>query len=73
MKFTWDWPKAEINLSKHQISFEEAQTVFDDPIANSGQTMCIHSLKSASIASANPGSGACCLFVLPNVARRRCI
>jgi uncharacterized DUF497 family protein len=32
MKFEWDKQKAKLNLSKHGISFEEAQTVFDDPL-----------------------------------------
>lgn len=32
MKFEWDEKKAAINLSKHQVSFEEAKTVFDDPL-----------------------------------------
>ena len=30
MHFEWDLAKAEINLSKHGISFEEAKTVFLD-------------------------------------------
>ena len=28
MKFEWDSKKAEANLKKHQIAFEEASTVF---------------------------------------------
>lgn len=32
MKFEWDENKAARNLSKHGISFEEARTVFDDPL-----------------------------------------
>jgi hypothetical protein len=34
MKVTveWDPVKAEINLKKHRVSFEEASTVFDDPL-----------------------------------------
>ena len=31
MQFDWDDNKAERNLSKHGVSFEEAKTVFDDP------------------------------------------
>ncbi len=31
--FDWDPDKAERNLSKHQVSFEEAMTVFSDPLA----------------------------------------
>jgi uncharacterized protein len=32
MKCNWDPSKAESNLSKHGVSFEEAKTVFDDPL-----------------------------------------
>ncbi len=31
MEFEWHPPKARGNLEKHGVSFEEAQTVFDDP------------------------------------------
>ena len=31
MKFDWDPDKAKTNLTKHGISFEEAQEAFDDP------------------------------------------
>jgi uncharacterized protein len=30
MQFEWDEEKAEINLKKHGVSFEEAKTVWDD-------------------------------------------
>ena len=30
IQFEWDKNKAKINLAKHKISFEEAQSVFDD-------------------------------------------
>lgn len=32
MKFEWDENKAATNLSKHRVSFNEAKTVFDDPL-----------------------------------------
>ena len=32
MKFDWDEEKAKRNLSKHGISFDEATSVFDDPL-----------------------------------------
>ena len=32
MEFEWNRDKAEANLSKHGISFDEAKTVFDDPL-----------------------------------------
>ena len=33
LKFEWDRKKATSNLSKHGLSFEEALTVFGDPLA----------------------------------------
>ncbi len=30
--FEWDASKARANLAKHQISFEEAKTLFNDPL-----------------------------------------
>jgi len=31
--FEWDEAKARSNVRKHRVSFEEAVTVFDDPMA----------------------------------------
>lgn len=33
MRFTWDPRKAATNLTKHGVGFEEAVTVFADPLA----------------------------------------
>jgi hypothetical protein len=33
MKFTWDPEKAKQNVLAHDISFQEATTVFGDPLA----------------------------------------
>lgn len=33
MKFEWDQRKAQANIAKHNVSFEEAETVFFDPTA----------------------------------------
>ena len=33
MEFEWDRAKAEDNLKKHKIAFDEAVTVFYDPLA----------------------------------------
>ena len=33
MKFEWDLTKAAANVKKHQVSFEEARTVFYDEFA----------------------------------------
>lgn len=32
MKFEWSKNKAVSNLAKHKVSFEEAKTIFDDPL-----------------------------------------
>ncbi len=32
MKFEWDEEKAAANLADHKVSFDEAKTVFDDPL-----------------------------------------
>ena len=32
MEYEWDKVKARSNLMKHGVSFEEARTVFDDPL-----------------------------------------
>lgn len=33
MEFEWDESKASVNLKKHGVNFEEAKTVFDNPLA----------------------------------------
>ena len=33
MRFEWDGSKARSNLKKHRVSFDEAVTVFYDPLA----------------------------------------
>ncbi|HOC53985.1 MAG TPA: BrnT family toxin [Verrucomicrobiota bacterium] len=33
LSFEWDESKAESNLTKHGVSFEEASTVFGDPLS----------------------------------------
>ena len=33
MKFVWDNNKAEANLKKHKIAFEDAASIFGDPLA----------------------------------------
>ena len=36
MHFEWDPIKAKKNLNKHKISFEEASSIFYDPLAVTG-------------------------------------
>jgi uncharacterized DUF497 family protein len=33
VRFEWDANKATLNLNRHEVSFDEATTVFDDPLA----------------------------------------
>ncbi|AFZ28701.1 protein of unknown function DUF497 [Gloeocapsa sp. PCC 7428] len=33
MEFEWNLDKAALNLEKHSVSFQEAATVFDDPLS----------------------------------------
>ena len=37
LKFLWDSAKATSNRMKHGVSFEEAQTVFYDPLAETNR------------------------------------
>jgi uncharacterized protein len=37
MEFQWDAPKADANIKKHGVSFDEAASVFLDQLAVSGQ------------------------------------
>ena len=36
MRFEWDPAKAAENLAKHSVSFQEAATVFHDPLSATG-------------------------------------
>jgi hypothetical protein len=36
MRFEWDAQKAAENLRKHAVSFEEASSVFFDPLSTTG-------------------------------------
>ena len=40
MEFEWDYKKAEINVKKHEISFQEAATVFGDSLAITFEDHC---------------------------------
>lgn len=37
MHFEWDSAKAAENLAKHGVSFQEASTVFRDPLSQTGE------------------------------------
>ena len=38
MNFEWDIIKNELNIQKHRIRFEDAQTIFDSPIVERPST-----------------------------------
>jgi len=42
VRFERDSNKAAYNLAKHKVSFEEAVTVFYDPLAAPSMTLTIH-------------------------------
>ena len=46
MKFEWDKEKDRLNLIKHGVTFGEAITVFNDPLALTFEDM-LHSIQSA--------------------------
>lgn len=37
MNFEWSKEKADLNLKKHNVTFEEARTVFYDPLSKIGE------------------------------------
>lgn len=39
MKFEWDSVKADINVGKHGVTFDEASTVFGDVLSVSGRDL----------------------------------
>jgi len=45
MRFEWDSAKAARNLRKHGVSFEEAVSVFYDPLAATAPILIIRKMK----------------------------
>jgi uncharacterized DUF497 family protein len=54
LRFEWDPNKAEANLVKHGVSFEEAVTVFADPLARIFRMTNTHFTSSVKSSSAIP-------------------
>ena len=48
MLFAWDEDKAKENQRKHRVTFEEAETVFDDPLARRSSTLITRKGKSGT-------------------------
>ncbi len=55
--FDWDTTKARSNLKKHEVSFEEAATVFDDRLAAHIDDFTIPSASNAASSWAYPRKG----------------
>jgi len=47
--FEWDEAKATANLAKHNVAFDEAKTVFDDPLYVDFTIPNIPSLRPATL------------------------
>ncbi len=66
MKYEWDSNKAVANLSKHGVSFEEAKTVFDDPLYVDFYVQTILTVNTALYYWVNQFKVGCCLFHIRN-------
>lgn len=49
LRFIWDEEKAATNRDKHRVSFQEAQTVFYDPLAETNPDFFIQMLKIGTL------------------------
>ena len=63
LEFEWDSAKAASNLAKHGVGFEEAVTVFDDPLSIT-VTDPDHSLREVRLVIFGRSSGARLLAVM---------
>jgi uncharacterized DUF497 family protein len=54
LRFEWDPHKAAINHAKHSVSFEEAMTVFGDPLGQITDDPDHQQGRSASCCSGSP-------------------
>lgn len=54
LRFEWDPNKAEANIAKHEVSFEEAMTVFADPLARIFRMKNTPSMSCMKSSSATP-------------------
>jgi uncharacterized DUF497 family protein len=57
VRFTWDKNKAAANIVKYGISFEEATTVFGDPLSDTypDPDHSLHELRFVIIGASNRG------------------
>jgi len=66
LRFEWDPRKAAANQAKHGVSFEEALTVFADPLARLFDDPHTRARKSARSSSATPGGRDCSWSASPS-------
>jgi len=59
LEFEWDEDKAKTNLKKHRVSFEEASSVFGDPLALRGYlgSLSLHKIPKREGVTTNPNAG----------------
>jgi len=71
-RFEWNQAKAAHNAQKHGVTFDEARTVFADPLAGigPGPRSLIEGLKSGSSSQVTAIDPARCWYPLSNVVRR---
>ena len=63
--FEWDAAKATANVTKHGVSFEEAATAFQDPLARIHADPDHSASERREILSATPPRGGCCSWLSP--------
>ena len=63
MKFEWDPKKAAANLAKHRVSFEDASTVFGDPLAGTIPDP-LHSAEEARFITVGHSNGGTLVIVV---------
>ena len=70
LAFEWDENKAKQNLKKHGVSFQEASTVFGDPLARTIPERFIRVRKTALSSSESPSADGSSSWSSPSAATR---
>jgi hypothetical protein len=68
--FDWNLAKAAENFRKHEVSFEEAATVFYDSLGATGADPIILNTKKGWSLSACLRRAGCLWWLIPNAAQR---
>jgi len=67
MDYAWDPAKAASNIQKHHVSFVEAQSVFDDPLAKILEDDEHSEIELREFIVAIPTKIVCCWFALASI------